>query len=101
MFQRPAMQRRGVAANIHYALARDPTLLFLNESITNFDPAATKAIEDIVPEVIAPTSQAKWVPRSCPYIASARLRTTPPNGASTCRATNEQAHKFMASELPV
>jgi tungstate transport system ATP-binding protein len=101
VFQRPAMLRRSVAGNIHYALAaagvarnkrtarceellelvglsglaehparrlsggeqqrlalaralaKDPAVLFLDEPTASLDPAATKAIEDMVRDVAA------------------------------------------------
>ena len=94
------------------ALARDPALLFLDEPTASLDPAATKAIEDIVRTVTArgvkvvmsthDLGQAKRIGRRDRAAASrpADRERRRRRNSSPRRAANE-ARKFIAGELLV
>lgn len=159
VFQRPAMLRRSVAANIRYALsaadapraqhearivelltlvglgglakrparrlsggeqqrlalaralARDPAVLFLDEPTASLDPAATKAIEDIVRAVAArgvkvvmsthDLGQAKRLAGDIVLLHRGRLLEHSDAQSFFEQPKTEEARKFTAGELLV
>jgi tungstate transport system ATP-binding protein len=93
------------------ALARDPALLFLDEPTASLDPAATKAIEDIVRTVTArgvkvvmsthDLGEAKRIGGEIVLLHRGRLIESGPAAQFFAAPRSEQARKFIAGELLV
>jgi len=93
------------------ALARNPTVLFLDEPTTSLDPHATKAIEDVVRSVAArgvkvvmsthDLGQAKRIGGEILLLHRGRLIETAPAVEFFERPLSEEAKKFVAGELLV
>jgi tungstate transport system ATP-binding protein len=93
------------------ALARDPAVLFLDEPTASLDPAATKAIEDIVRVVTArgvkvvmsthDLGQAKRIGGDIVLLHRGRLIENRPAPEFFAAPRSEEANKFIAGELLV
>jgi len=93
------------------ALARDPAILFLDEPTASLDPAATKAIEDIVRTVTArgvkvvmsthDLSQARRIGGDIVLLHRGRLIENAPAAEFFAAAHSAEARKFIAGELLV
>jgi tungstate transport system ATP-binding protein len=93
------------------ALARDPALLFLDEPTASLDPAATKAIEDIVRAVTArgvkvvmsthDLGQAKRIGGDVVLLHRGRPIEKAPAAEFFAAPRTEEAKKFIAGELLV
>jgi tungstate transport system ATP-binding protein len=157
VFQRPAMLRRSVAANIEYALssagiprsqwaartgellslvglagfaarparrlsggeqqrlalaralARDPQVLFLDEPTASLDPAATKAIEDVIRAVVArgikvvlsthDLGEARRLAGEIVLLHRGRVIETGPAAGFFAEPKTQEARLFVAGEL--
>jgi tungstate transport system ATP-binding protein len=93
------------------ALARDPSVLLLDEPAASLDPAATKAIEDIVRAVSArgvkvvmcthDLGQAKRLAGNVVLMHRGRLVENTPAAQFFATPRTEEARKFVAGELLV
>jgi len=93
------------------ALARDPTVLFLDEPTASLDPYATKAIEDIIHTVSArgvkvvmathDLGQAKRLGSDIVLLHRGRLIEKAPAIEFFARPRTEEARKFIVGELLV
>ncbi|HEY4981645.1 MAG TPA: ATP-binding cassette domain-containing protein [Pseudolabrys sp.] len=93
------------------ALARDPAVLFLDEPTASLDPAATKAIEDIVRSVAArgvkvvmathDLGEAKRLAGEIVLLHRGRVIESGPADAFFAAPKTDTAKKFIAGELLV
>jgi len=93
------------------ALARDPDVLFLDEPAASLDPAATKAIEDIVRKVSArgvkvvmsthDLGQARRIAGEIVLLHRGRLIEHAPAAEFFAAPRSEEARRFIAGELLV
>ncbi|MEI8276405.1 MAG: ATP-binding cassette domain-containing protein, partial [Hyphomicrobiales bacterium] len=93
------------------ALARDPAILFLDESTASLDPAATKAIEDIIRAVAArgvkvvmsthDLGQARRLAGDIVLLHRGRLIEHTPAAEFFAQSRTQEARKFIAGELLV
>src|SRR5215831_19549355 len=93
------------------ALAREPAVLFLDEPTANLDPAATKAIEDIIAtvsrrgiKVVMSThdlGEARRLAGEIMMLHSGRVVETAPAASFFTSPQTPQAATFLAGELLV
>jgi tungstate transport system ATP-binding protein len=93
------------------ALARDPALLFLDEPTASRDPAAIKAIEDIIRSISArgvkvvmsthDLGQAKRLAGDVALLHRGRLIENAPASEFFAKPRTEEARQFIAGELLV
>lgn len=111
---RPARQLSGGEQQrlaLARALARDPALLFLDEPAASLDPAATKAIEDIIRSVATrgvkvvmsthDLGQAKRLAGDVVLLHRGRLVEHAPAAEFFAQQRTNEAQKFIAGELLV
>jgi tungstate transport system ATP-binding protein len=93
------------------ALARDPEVLFLDEPTASLDPAATKAVEDIVAgaaaggvKVVMSThalGQARRLAGDIVFLAKGRLIERAPAARFFAAPATPEARSFVAGELVI
>jgi tungstate transport system ATP-binding protein len=93
------------------ALAKEPQILLLDEPTASLDPAATKAIEDVIRAVVArgikvvmsthDLHEAKRLAGEIVLMHRGRVIESGPADAFFCAASSADARRFIAGELLV